>query len=231
MSNTPAIDKEKALAQCDLLSPLAGPILKDLGSIGITRRYAGGDRIFSSGDSGASMMAIAQGSVRISAPAPTARDVVLADLSVGDVFGEIALLDGDARSADAVALTNCTIIVLERRAFLDAMRRHPEIAELMIKMLCARIRRADERMMDIGFLSLSSRLAKALIHATQARAGSTGSPARKLSLSQSELADLVGSSRENVNRCLRRWQKGGLIDLKEGWIVIEDRSRLESQSR
>jgi len=135
------------------------------------------------------------------------------------------LLDGQNRSADAKALTNCTLAILERQAFLVVMRRHPVLAEKLLKHLCALLRRADERMMDIGFMSLPARLAKALLRETEGADGAAA-PRSKISLSQTEVANMVGSSRENVNRHLRKWQASSLVDLKDGWIVITDRDRL-----
>lgn len=219
------IDKERLLGRSQLFSGLSPQVLSDLASLSITKHVSGGDTIFSEGDPGHSMMAIAEGAVRISAMTPSMRDVVLADLSKGDVLGEIALLDGGTRSAAAVALSNTVLIVLERRKFLDAMRRHPEIAEHVLGLLCARVRRADERMMDMGFLSLPARLSKVLLAAT----GPTSSASQKLSYSQSELADMVGSSRENLNRCLKRWQGEGFVNIKDGWIIVLDRAALERE--
>ena len=80
-------------------------------------------------------------------------------------------------------------------------------------------------MMDIGFMSLPARLAKALLRETEGADGAAA-PRSKISLSQTEVANMVGSSRENVNRHLRKWQASSLVDLKDGWIVITDRDRL-----
>ncbi|MEX2375446.1 MAG: Crp/Fnr family transcriptional regulator [Dehalococcoidia bacterium] len=215
------IEKEALLARCPVFEGLDETLRQKLAALGMVRPYRSGDRIFGAGDPGDSMMVIAEGTVRIYALAPTARDVVLADLAAGEVFGDIAMLDGAARSADAQALTNCTLIVMERSGFLALMRRNPPLAEHMLALLCARIRRSDERMMEISFLSLPARLAKALLRAA---GGAGGRPAgrSRTSLSQTELANVVGSSRENVNRHLRRWQDEGVIELRGGWIVLLD---------
>lgn len=219
MGDPPRIDKEILLARCPVFEGLDGELRQELAGLGMLRPYRSGDRIFRVGDPGDSMMVVAEGAVRICALAPTARDVVLVDLAVGEIFGEIAMLDGAARSADAEALTNCTVMVMERLAFLAVMRRNPRLAEHMLALLCTRIRRSDERMMEISFLSLPARLAKALLRTVGGTGGGRVARART-SLSQTELANVVGSSRENVNRHLRRWQDDGLIELKSGWIVL-----------
>lgn len=227
MGDLTRIDKETLLARCPAFEGLDDALRQELAVLGMLRPYRSGDRIFGVGDPGDSMMVVAEGTVRICALAPTARDVVLADLVAGEVFGDIAMLDGAARSADAQALTNCTLMVMERLGFLAVMRRNPPLAEHMLALLCARIRRSDERMMEISFLSLPARLAKALLRAVAGAGG--GPPGRsRTSLSQTELANVVGSSRENVNRHLRRWQDEGLIELRGGWIVVLD---LEAVSR
>lgn len=216
-------DKEQLLSKSFVFDALERDTGKTLAAMSHLRQHSAGDFIFREGDAGDSMMAIAQGQVRIATLSPTAREVVLAELSQGDVFGEISVLDGQERSADAQAVTNCTLVVLERRALLEAMRSDPKLAQSLIEVLCTRIRRSDERMMEIGFMPIHARLASALLRVSD---GGDAAPKKKLSLSQSDLANMIGSSRENVNRCLRKWQKEGVLDLKDGWIILPDRDAL-----
>ncbi|OBY25682.1 MULTISPECIES: Crp/Fnr family transcriptional regulator [Leisingera] len=211
--------KAALLAQSALFAGLDRTVLHGLAARAHLRRHEAGAQIFRCGSPGDSMMAIARGTVRISAMAPTARDVVLTDLNQGDVFGEIALLDGGGRSADAHALTNCTLLILERHAFLQVLQTAPDLAVRLIELLCARMRRSDERMMEIAFLQLPPRLARTLLRLAS---GGGARPAKRLAQSQSEIADMIGGSRENVNRCLRKWQKAGLIGLADGWIILLD---------
>jgi CRP-like cAMP-binding protein len=131
------------------------------------------------------------------------------------VFGEIALLDGKPRSANATALTNCELIVLERRDVLPFLERNPAACMKLMELLCARVRRSDERMSDIAFFDLPARLAKTLLSYPAQAHG-----AAKLSLSQRELAEMSGGTRENVNRCLRDWQRRGILELKDRWTII-----------
>ena len=219
--------KAALLAQSALFAGLDRTVLRGLAARAHLRRYEAGDQIFRCGSPGDSMMAIARGVVRISAMAPTARDVVLSDLTRGDVFGEIALLDGGGRSADAYAQTNCTLLILERHAFLQVLQTAPGLAIRLIELLCTRMRRSDERMMEIAFLKLPPRLARTLIRLSSGAAGGSAQPVKRLAQSQSEIADMIGGSRETVNRCLRKWQQAGLIDLADGWIILLDRTGLE----
>lgn len=177
-------------------------------------RYAAGDPVFHLGDPGQSMMAVLSGTVRISLVTSRGRDVVLADLGPGEVFGEVALLDGRDRSAGARALTDCELLVLDRRDVVPLLERRPDLCLRLLSLLCGRLRRSDERMADIAFSELPTRLAKTLLAQAGASAG------ERLRLSQGELADMVGSARENVNRHLSDWRRRGIVELGKGWVEV-----------
>lgn len=230
MTDLETLKKQKLLDQSFIFQALDEEARRELSAIAHMRRYSAGDVIFTMGAPGHSMMAIAEGHVRISMLSPTARDVTLTDLGPTDVFGEIALLDGKERSADARALTNCSLVVLERAALFELLQRSPRLSVRLIELLCERIRRSDERMMEIAFLDLPTRMARMLMRVTVASPGTPARPLTRLSLSQTEIANMIGSSRENVNRCLRKWQRAGVVDLKEGWLIVLDRARLERLS-
>jgi CRP/FNR family cyclic AMP-dependent transcriptional regulator len=184
------------------------------------RSYQSGEMIFPFGSPGQSMMTIMSGTVRISRPAPKGKEIILGEIGVGEVLGEIAILDGGERSAEATAVTRCELLVLERRDVIPFLEANPKVCLRLLELICGKLRRADERMTDIGFADLSVRLAKTILHyAEPDRHG--GKPAR-LSLTQTQLADMIGGSRESVNRQLREWQKIGIVELKEGWLCIED---------
>jgi CRP-like cAMP-binding protein len=183
-----------------------------------------GEPIFHVGAPGQSMMVILNGTVRVSLPGPRGKGVILADLPAGELLGEVALLDGKERSADATALTRCELVVLERRDVLAFLEKRPDICLKLLELMCARLRKSDQRMSDIAFLELSVRLAKVLLDriSPSGRAGAKS----KLSLSQTELANMINATRENVNRCLRNWQRQGIVDLDERWIVVMQREAL-----
>jgi len=205
----------KILERCALFSAIDERARRELTAHAHPRSYAAGDPICRIEEHGDSMMAVVLGVVRISLPAARGKEIILADLAAGEMFGEIALLDGKARSANATALTNCELMVLERRDVLPFLERNPAACMKLMEILCARIRRSDERMSDIAFYDLPARLAKTLLsYPAQGRG-----PA-KLSLSQRELAEMSGGTRENVNRCLRDWQRRGILELKDRWTII-----------
>jgi CRP/FNR family cyclic AMP-dependent transcriptional regulator len=191
------------------------------------RRYAAGEAIFHLGDPGESLMGIVSGTVRIARITAEGDELVLADFDTGDVFGEIALLDGRGRSATATAITNCTLVCLSRPDFLAFLRSRPEVAASIIRLLCGKLRAADDRSSDFVFLSLGGRLAKAIL----ARAvPSPAHPGGRVSLSQSELATMIGATRSNVNRQLKAWERSGIVSMTRGWIVVLDRAAVAAET-
>jgi CRP-like cAMP-binding protein len=203
------------LEKCGLFSSLDEKARRDIAACAMPRSFTAGESICRLGDRGDSMMAVVVGTVRISRPTSRGKEIILADLGSGELFGEIALLDGKPRSANVVALTNCELMILERRNLIPFLERNPAACMKLMEILCARIRRSDERMSDIAFFNLPIRLAKTLLnYQPDVR------PGAKLSLSQSELAEMAGGTREKVNRCLRDWQRQGIIELKNRWTII-----------
>jgi CRP/FNR family transcriptional regulator, cyclic AMP receptor protein len=216
VTNTSPADRgRKFLEKCVLFSSLDEKARRDIAAYAMPRNFAAGESMCRIGDLGDSMMAVVVGIVRISRPTSGGKEIILADLRAGELFGEIALLDGKSRSANVTALTNCELMILERRNVMPFLERNPAACMKLMEILCARIRRSDERMSDIAFFNLPVRLAKTLLnYQPDVRAGA------KISLSQSELAEMAGGTREKVNRCLRDWQRQGIIELKNRWTII-----------
>jgi len=183
--------------------------------------YPAGREIFAKGSPGRSMLAILAGSVKISAPSPAGREIVLTILKAGEIFGEIALIDGEDRTADATANTDCDLLVLDHRDFMPFLERRADLCILFLKLLCQRLRQTDRQLEDQAFGHLDSRLAKALVRLANsvAPAGARGTSLR---ISQQELASLVGATRESVNKQLHMWQSAGLLRLSKRLIVIPD---------
>lgn len=202
------------------------PARADLATKVRRQSYKAGEPIFHLGAVGSSMLVVLQGAIRVSLPSPTGRTFILADLGVGDVLGEVTLLDGKGRSADATAITACSVAVLERRDVLPFLEKQQEVCIKLLELLCARLRRSDERMSDIAFFDLPSRLAKVLLEKIGESAASRTIP--RLSLSQSELAAMINGTRENVNRCLREWQRLGIVEINERWISVTDEHGLRA---
>jgi CRP-like cAMP-binding protein len=189
--------------------------------------YPTGRMIFAKGSPGRSMMAILSGSVRISTPSPAGPDIVLTILSPGEVFGEIALLDGADRTADATAVTDCELLVLDHRDFIPFLERRADLCILFLKMLCSRLRQTDQQVEEAMFGRLDGRLAMALMRlAHGVTPGGDGGIA--LHITQQDLAGMVGAARESVNKQLHVWQKEGVLRLGKRLIEIADIDALEA---
>ena len=179
------------------------------------------------GSPGTGMMAVIKGEIRISGPGADGREVIFNTLGPGDIFGEVALLDGGERSADATAVTDTEVLVIERRNFLPFLERHPPVATKLLIALCAKLRRTTEQVEDLALLDLPARLAKKLLSLAEAYGRKT--PQGRLieaKLSQGELAKLLATSRESVNKQLARWQREGIVRITEGAIILVDEDAL-----
>lgn len=191
------------------------------------RSYAAGETIFLMGSAGDSMMAVLSGSVRISVPSADGKEIVLAILQPKEVFGEIALLDGKERTADARAMTACSLAILERRQVLSFLDRHPHVWPKIVDVLCSRLRNTDQHIAELALLELPARLAKALLRFGTEEARSSDRPALQVQLSQRELGNICGATRESINKCLRGWQRRGIVQIEESLVTVANRTALE----
>jgi len=220
-------DARRLLAECSLFRGLAPDERSQLVARAHVRKFGVGDTIFLIGAPGDSMMAILEGTVRISVPSPEGKEVVLAILHPGEVFGEIALLDGKGRTADARAMVPCSVAVLDRRDVLAFFERHAKAWPKLVEVLCERLRRTDEHLAEMALLEVPLRLAKALLRVLEGQAGDTSG---KVALSQRELGNMVGASRESVNKCLSEWQRRGIVSMQDNFITVRNRALLEQMA-
>jgi len=221
-------EKRQIFERNFLLGKLSSSEIDTLLRYSRVEHYPAGEEIFAKGSPGNSLMIVLRGRVRISSISLTGKEIVLNIIDAGEIVGEIALLDGGERSGDAVAMTDCELLVLNRRDFIPFIENRADICLMLIKILCQRLRQTSEQVEDLQFRHLESRIAKALLHLSE-RSGQPVVDGRVLELhmSQSELSHIVGSSRESVNKQLQAWQKAGFIDLAKGSIVIRDPAAIE----
>jgi len=222
MSPPPAALRARILRNHELFRELSADELDQLIAVARVEDFRAKTPIFHKGAAGESMMAVVTGEVKISAPAADGREIVLAMMGEGEVFGEIALLDGCDRTADATAVTNCVLLVVHRRDFLPFLNTHPQVAIRLLRVVCQRLRRTTEQVEDLLFLNLPSRLAKKLLSLSGANEDRVRERAPIIRQSQREIGNLVGLSRESINKQLSRWQKESLLTLRDGMIVLDD---------
>jgi CRP-like cAMP-binding protein len=209
----------RLLAANPFFAGLGQEALETIAALCTTRTLARGEVLFLKGDPGDALYALRRGRIRIATGTDEGRHVTLNILGPGDVFGEIALLDGKPRTAEAVAIEPCEIFAVRRRDLLPILKRDLGLAIRVIELLCARVRWVSDRMEDAALLPLDARLARAVLMLGE----DYGSDVQ---ISQQELADLVGGSRERVNRQLQAWQQEGLIALRRGGVMIVTADRL-----
>lgn len=192
--------------------------------------HAAGDVIFRKADEGSGMMVVVSGRVKITSVGGGGSEVLLNIIDPGHVFGEMALLDGEPRSADAVAAASTELITLLRRDFLPILAGHPDAAQRMMAVLCGRIRQTTAFVEASIFQDVPSRL----FHRLEALADQygvtdpeTGAIRIEHGLSQQNLGDSVGLTRVSINRQLGAWRQLGLIEDGRGWIAILDFEKLE----
>jgi CRP/FNR family transcriptional regulator, cyclic AMP receptor protein len=205
-----------------IFGQLPADVIAQLGTYAVKRRVQRGGVIFAKGDPGTGLMAVLQGSVRISMPTLDGREIVLNLMQPGEVFGEIALLDGRPRSADAIAAENCELMVIDRRNFIPFVHSRPEVAVNLIEILCSRLRRVSEQVEDLMFMSLPARLAKVILRLAK----SSHAGAAKLAITQRELSQMIGMSRESTNKQLRAWEKRKWLRLDRGTLTVLDADAL-----
>ena len=171
------------------------------------------------------MMALLSGTIGISVPFSEGKELFLAIIQPGEIFGELAVFDGNERSADAIAETACTLAILDRNDILSFFERNPSLWPKLVKLLVQRLRQTDQAFAEVALLQLPVRLAKTILRVLN-RGRHSELP--KTVFSQRELANMVGSTRESVNKCLRNWQKrGGIVKVSKGSIIVTNRRALE----
>ena len=189
-----------------------------------TQNLSVGEILFQKGDPGNALYGVRRGQVRIETGASDGSRLTLNFMGPGDLFGEVAVLDGQSRTADATAGEPTELFVLRREDFLSHLEREPKVAIKIIMLLCQRIRWQSERMEESMLEALAVRLARRLC----ALAADYGS---EVHISQEQLGIFVGAARESVNRQLQVWRKDGILDLQRGRILLQNLNKLTTIAR
>lgn len=187
--------------------------------------------VFQVGESGDYLLVVMQGRVKVSLISPEGKEAILSILEPGDVFGEMALLDGEPRSATVTTMEECAFLVLWRRDFLPFLERSPQAALKLLAALSKRLRSTNDMVEGLSFRSLPARLSRILINLGQQYGKLTAQGiVIGLKLSQEELGNLAGVSRESVNRQLRLWVEEGVLDYGHGTVVLKNSDALFRES-
>ena len=221
-------EKRQIFEHHPLFGKLSASEIDSLISYARVERYPSGREIFAKGSPGQCLMAILRGRVKISSLSVGGKEIVFAIFNTGDIFGEIAVLDGEERSADATAMTECELLVLNRRDFLPVLEDHADLCVILLRILCRRLRQTTEQVEDVMFLHLESRVAKALLQLVESVGlRALHSPSIELHVSQRELGNMAGGSRESVNKIFQNWHRRGLINLGKRSVMIHNVESIE----
>ncbi|MGY3620192.1 CRP/FNR family cyclic AMP-dependent transcriptional regulator [Bradyrhizobium sp. USDA 10063] len=207
-----------------MFADLGADELQRLAGLCHTQQLQAGEVLFQKGDAGDALFGVRRGQVRIETGASNGSRPTLNFMGPGDLFGEVAVLDGQDRTADATAGDASELFVLRREDFLNFLEREPKVAVKLIELLCRRIRWMSERMEESVLQPLPVRLAKRLC----ALASDYGS---EVHISQEQLGIFVGAARESVNRQLQLWRKDGILDLQRGRILLHNMNKLTAVAR
>jgi CRP-like cAMP-binding protein len=202
------------LERCALFAGLGPDVCAKTAQRCRARRFDKGERIFSMGDPGEGLFVVAQGSIAIASSTADGDEVVLAVLGPGSSFGELAVIDGGPRVASASAREKTVLVYVPGSVVRDLMEHHPAVATTMLRALAVMVRRLDHHAVDLVHLDLPDRVAKYLLAMAQEQGSTPGSdgvlPVR-VAMSQTELARIVGGSRQNVNRAIVALESAGAI--------------------
>ena len=225
-SYPPAV-RRQLLARHFLISAMPERALDDLVAFSTVARFAPHQDIVRKGDPGSCLYGILSGRVRIYSTSPEGDEITLNVQEPGELFGEIALLDGSTRTASAAAMEHVDLLRIHRDHFLSYLKANPDLTLRMLSLLCQRLRWISSIIEDTAFLAFPARLAKRLLllaeHYRRPEAHDITIP-----LSQHDLASMVGAGREAINKQLALWRSAGIVDTRRGIIVIRNSEALRA---
>lgn len=191
-------------------------------------RYPAKQVVFLAGEEGGdALLVVLEGRVKVSLISAEGKEAILCILQPGEMFGEMSLLDGGPRSATVTTMEACRFLQIRRDDFLRFLEGHPKVALTLLATLSERLRATNDLVGNLSFLNLSARLARILLSLGQqyGKLGA-GGIVIGLKLSQEELGNLAGVSRESVNRQLRLWVEAGVLDYDHGILVLKNSDAL-----
>lgn len=228
---TPETVVSDILKKVPLFSVLSDSELRDLAAIGSTRRIRRDELIFLQGDPGQHFFIILEGKVKIFLQDARGREVILVVLGREDFFGEMSLFDGKARSASAQAQQETRVYSIGHQDFNRFLERAPKVSLKMLRFLSERLRNADAQIENLALLSVKGRLAR-LLADWGAKEGKAvdGLTVFRLPMPKTEIAQMLGTSRETVSRMMSELKDEGVIELDGNTVRVNGLDRLHQIS-
>lgn len=217
-----------SLRGCALFAHAGEEALRELARGLRHRRFRRNEVIFHQGDAGDSLHIVASGQIKILLLSAEGEEAIIATLRPGDFFGELALLDGAPRSATAVAVDPAETLVLPRAVFRELLERSEGLRDALLTGLAHELRRLTGQVEELYFLDLAGRLATRLTRlAREAQPQAEHEVRLDWPFTQSDLASMIGGSRQSVNRLLSLLVEDGLVRIEPDHLVITDVNELE----
>ena len=222
-------DSNVALLQrVPLFNELSREDLAEISRVAVPRSYPKGVRVFHEGDRSDACYIVRNGDLRVTREHPDGRAIALATLGPGDIFGELAMLDGEARSASVEALTECQLLALPAGDVRRLLRGSSEITVKLVVALTRRLREANERIARQSFQTVPSRVAGVLSQLIAEEAPLEGRDGVTIRMTQADLAQLAGTSRESVSRFLATLERAGVVHVGRGRVTVLEPRRLRA---
>lgn len=220
-----------SLRRCALFAHVDDEGLRALAALMRPRRFRRNEVIFHQDDVGDSLHIVVDGGVKIVLPSQEGDEAIIASLRPGDFFGELALLDGSPRSTTATALESAETLALPRDDFLRLLPADPKLVTALLRALAGELRRLTGHVEELHFLDLAGRLSMRLVRlARDADPRAAGRIELNWPFTQSDLAAMIGGTRQSVNKLLSGLVDEGLLEMDGETLVITDLARLEARS-
>jgi CRP/FNR family cyclic AMP-dependent transcriptional regulator len=221
--------KRDVLAATPIFAFLSRDELTALAALAVERRVRRDQAVVRRGDSDASLLILVAGRLRAGSVSADGREVTIGVMEAGAVLGEIALLDGRPRSLDVTAMTESTLLVVDRRDFLPFLKARPDLMLRLMALLCERLRKASKAFEDVALAPLSARLARLLLGLAAEHGARTEDGIRiRIRVSQRDMSAQVAATRERVNKQLRQWHEAGVLGEQDGDLVVRRAGELRA---
>jgi CRP-like cAMP-binding protein len=221
-------EKLKLLANVELFCGFSEQQLVAVSQVAHVKTLERREELFHKGDEGGEIYVVASGKLKALTTSIDGNDVVFSILGPGEVFGEVALLGATQRTATVSAIEDCTLLAIDHRDFMSYVKTDPDMAVKLLSVLAMRLKRVSELLEDTQFLNLPLRLAKKLLSLGRVYGKSTPDGLLiELKLSQEEWGDLVGATRESINKQMRAWADAGIVQMDKGYVVVLNAVELE----
>jgi CRP/FNR family transcriptional regulator len=211
-----------------LFSELSSEDVERISRVAVPRSYPKGVRVFHEGDHSDACYIVRSGDLRVTREHPDGRAIALATLGPGDIFGELAMLDGEARSASVEALSDCELLALPAGDVRRLLRGSSEITVKLVVALTRRLRDANERIARQSFQTVPSRVAGVLSQLIAEEAALEGREGVTIRMTQADLAQLAGTSRESVSRFLAVLDRARVVRVGRGRVTVLEPRRLRA---